>query len=172
MAFQHMDIFEVVPENFFSILTSPNKRLYVQALFVLRDAFKTELLIRRDDLNAMLISSMENTIISADFSADENPDSSGPTAGKPDSGATVTQGPHSSGILSGGSGSAAGKQAGSGAGIDERATRSFQEIRAMIISRQGYISLSASFVIRAGLRSRLNAALSRRTSLFLTMPLQ
>ena len=143
MAFQHMDIFEVVPENFFSILTSPNKRLYVQALFVLRDAFKTELLIRRDDLNAMLISSMENTIISADFSADENPDSSGPTAGKPDSGATVTQGPHSSGILSGGSGSAAGKQAGSGAGIDERATRSFQ-------GNQGNDNLSARihFLVR------------------------
>lgn len=36
-----MKLFNRIPERFFSILTSPKKELYVQALFVLRQAFKT-----------------------------------------------------------------------------------------------------------------------------------
>ena len=122
-----MDLFQVVPENFFSILTSPNKRLYVQALFVLRDAFKTELLIRREDLNAMLISSMENTIISADFSADENLDGSGQIAIKPgDSGPATNKGDSGTATNKGNNVSVASRNISTGADIDARSARVFQ----------------------------------------------
>lgn len=38
-----MGLFERIPERFFNVLTSSKKELYVEALFVLRQAFKTEL---------------------------------------------------------------------------------------------------------------------------------
>ena len=63
-----MKLFERIPENFFSILTSTKKELYVEALFVLRQAFKTELVIRREDLAAMLMGSLESSMLQADFS--------------------------------------------------------------------------------------------------------
>lgn len=63
-----MKLFNRIPERFFSILTSPKKELYVQALFVLRQAFKTELVIRREDLAAMLMNSLEDEMTDADFS--------------------------------------------------------------------------------------------------------
>ena len=50
------------------MLASGNKELYVQALFVLRQAFKTELVIRRDELTAMLMDALEADILEADFS--------------------------------------------------------------------------------------------------------
>ena len=63
-----MNLYDIVPENLFSILVSPNKSLYVKALFVLLDAFKIHLQISKDELISMLISSLEDDIISADFS--------------------------------------------------------------------------------------------------------
>ena len=44
-----MGLFESIPERFFSVLTSSKKELYVEALFVLRQAFKTELVISKQD---------------------------------------------------------------------------------------------------------------------------
>ena len=63
-----MDLYEIVPENLFSVLVSKNKRLYANALFVLLDAFKTHLQISKDGLVSMLIASLESDIITADFS--------------------------------------------------------------------------------------------------------
>ena len=62
-----MRLFELVPDKFFSILTSSKKEIYVEALFVVRQAFKTELVIRREDLIAMLLDSLESSILQADF---------------------------------------------------------------------------------------------------------
>lgn len=66
-----MSLFERIPDRFFSILTSAKKELYVEALFVLRQAFKTELVIRREDLVAMLVDSLETGMLNADFSEEE-----------------------------------------------------------------------------------------------------
>ena len=66
-----MSLFSRIPDRFFSILTSPKKELYVQALFVLRQAFKTELVIRREDLSAMLMGALEDEMSDADFSEEE-----------------------------------------------------------------------------------------------------
>ena len=63
-----MGLFSRIPDRFFSILVSQKKELYVQALFVLRQAFKTELVIRREDLIAMLMDSLEEDFENADFS--------------------------------------------------------------------------------------------------------
>lgn len=63
-----MKLFERIPDKFFSILTSGKKELYVEVLFVLRQAFKTELVIRRESLTAMLMDSLETSILQADFS--------------------------------------------------------------------------------------------------------
>lgn len=63
-----MRIFEIIPERFFSILSAQKKELYVDALMVLRTAFKTELLIRRPELFSMMPDSLEDSFLSADFS--------------------------------------------------------------------------------------------------------
>lgn len=63
-----MALFNRIPERFFSILVSQKKELYVQALFVLRQAFKTELVIRREDLVVMLMDALEEDFATADFS--------------------------------------------------------------------------------------------------------
>ena len=61
-------LFTRIPDRFFSILASAKKELYVQALFVLRQAFRTELTIRSEDLVAMLMDSLDADIQEADFS--------------------------------------------------------------------------------------------------------
>lgn len=66
-----MPLFTRIPHRFFTILTSTKKELYVEALFVLRQAFKTELVIRREELTAMLVGSLESSILQADFSEEE-----------------------------------------------------------------------------------------------------
>ena len=71
-----MLLFSRIPDRFFNVLTSPKKELYVQALFVLRQAFKTELVIRRSDLAAMLMGALEDEISDADFSEEEQEEES------------------------------------------------------------------------------------------------
>jgi len=53
-------LFDVVPGNFFSILSSGNREIYYDALMVLHDMFKFELNIRVDDYIASLISLLED----------------------------------------------------------------------------------------------------------------
>lgn len=65
-----MNLFEKIPENFFSILVSKNKDLYIQALFVLREAFKQEMIISKDNLISRLINSLETEFAQADFEED------------------------------------------------------------------------------------------------------
>lgn len=62
--------FENVPGDFFSILSSPNRELYLAALFVVRDAFEDELVIGKKELREQLLISLENSIAKADLSED------------------------------------------------------------------------------------------------------
>lgn len=55
-----MKLFDVVPENFFSILSSANRELYFDALMILHEMFKFELNIRVDDYISSLISILED----------------------------------------------------------------------------------------------------------------
>ena len=67
-----MNLFDKIPENFFSILVSKNKNLYIDALFVLRDAFKQEMSISKENIISRLINSLEDEINQEDFSEDES----------------------------------------------------------------------------------------------------
>ena len=75
-----MGLFSRIPDRFFSILVSQKKELYVQALFLLRQAFKTELVIRREELIAMLMDSLEEDFENADFSEEAAEESSAENA--------------------------------------------------------------------------------------------
>jgi hypothetical protein len=55
-----MNLFETIPGNFFSILSSKNKELYIDALMLLHDSFKFELNIETSDFIAALINLLEN----------------------------------------------------------------------------------------------------------------
>ncbi len=66
-----MYLYDILPENLFSILASKNKGLYVNTLFVLLDAFKQHLRISKDELVSMIVSKLEYDIFYADFSEDE-----------------------------------------------------------------------------------------------------
>ena len=67
-----MNLFDKIPENFFSILVSKNKKIYVDALFVLREAFKQEMSISKDNIIARLINNLEEEFNQEDFSEDED----------------------------------------------------------------------------------------------------
>lgn len=66
-----MDLYDVIPENLFSILASKNKGLYVKSLFVVLDAFKQHLKISKDELVSMISAKLDDDIILADFSDEE-----------------------------------------------------------------------------------------------------
>jgi len=62
-----MNIFDVVPQELFSLLSSPNKAVYSDALLVLYDAFQENLKIPRDTLFSMIRSRLENALIYSSF---------------------------------------------------------------------------------------------------------
>ena len=55
-----MKLFDVVPGNFFSVLSSGNRVIYYDALMILHDMFRYELNIRLNDYLASLISILED----------------------------------------------------------------------------------------------------------------
>lgn len=55
-----MNLFDTIPGNFFSVLASGNKELYVDALMLLNQMFKYDLNIRVDDYISSLISLFED----------------------------------------------------------------------------------------------------------------
>lgn len=66
-----VSIFEVVPDNFFAILASPNKHVYFRALMVLRDCYQRELKFSRSDLVTYLISQMDADLYDMKSESDE-----------------------------------------------------------------------------------------------------
>lgn len=61
-------LFDIIPEELFSVLASPNKRLYADALMVLYTAYQEKLKITVNDLYSMLRSTLEAQLLDADFS--------------------------------------------------------------------------------------------------------
>ncbi len=55
-----MRLFDIVPGNFFSILSSGNREIYYDAIMILHDSFQTELNIRLDDFRSALIAHLED----------------------------------------------------------------------------------------------------------------
>ena len=66
-----MELYNIIPDNLFSVLASKNKKLYANALFVVLDAFKQHLKISKDELVSMITSKLDDEIMAADFSEEE-----------------------------------------------------------------------------------------------------
>ncbi|MGN1415445.1 MAG: Wadjet anti-phage system protein JetA family protein [Oscillospiraceae bacterium] len=77
-----MNLYDVIPENLFSVLASKNKSLYVKTLFVLLEAFKSHLKISKDELVSMISARLDDDIISTDFSEEELLESEYSVSGK------------------------------------------------------------------------------------------
>lgn len=58
-----MRLFDIIPDNFFSVLSSKNKGIYLDALFVLRKAYKQQMLIKKEDLVSMLVQDLEDRLM-------------------------------------------------------------------------------------------------------------
>lgn len=58
-----MKFYEIYPENFFTVFTSTNKRIYIEALFVIRQAYSHSAIITKEDLVSSLIANLENQIL-------------------------------------------------------------------------------------------------------------
>lgn len=63
-------MFETLPSNFFNLLVSKNRDLYISALFVLRRAVKQDLYLTRDDLLKRITAALDKKIDEADFEDD------------------------------------------------------------------------------------------------------
>ncbi len=66
-----MGLFEVLPANLFSVFNSKNKNIYVSSLFLLRQAFKQELVIEKDKLTSQLSSVLSNELMELDLEEEE-----------------------------------------------------------------------------------------------------
>ena len=62
-----MNLFTVVPEELFSILASPNRRLYADALEILYEAYQDSLKIREESFYMLLRNRLEQQLAQADF---------------------------------------------------------------------------------------------------------
>jgi hypothetical protein len=76
-----MKLFEIIPQNLFSILASRNREIYVEALFVLRKAFKQEMSISKADLVAMLVANLDEMMVEMDLSEEDDAGEDGIAAG-------------------------------------------------------------------------------------------
>lgn len=66
-----MSLYDIIPENLFSVLASKNKGLYCSTLFVVLEAFKTQLKISKDELSQMIQSHLAKDIDAADFGEED-----------------------------------------------------------------------------------------------------
>ncbi|MGE5577751.1 MAG: hypothetical protein ACM3TT_11230 [Syntrophothermus sp.] len=67
-----MKLYDIIPENLFQPLVSANRELYLDAFFVLRECYKQELMIRREDLVARFIGSLEDRMLAMQLDQDED----------------------------------------------------------------------------------------------------
>lgn len=58
-----MNLFDILPENLFSILASPNKRIYINALFVIKERFSQEMSLPKDEVAIAITSKMEDELL-------------------------------------------------------------------------------------------------------------
>lgn len=58
-----MNLFDILPENLFSILSSPNKKIYINALFVIRECFAQEMSIPKEGVAIAIASKMEDELL-------------------------------------------------------------------------------------------------------------
>jgi hypothetical protein len=62
-----MNLFEAIPANLFSIFNSKNREIYVNTLFALRQSFKQELSIEKENLIHQLATSLHQDLLNLDI---------------------------------------------------------------------------------------------------------
>lgn len=58
-----MNLFDIIPENLFSVLASQNKKTYINALFVIKECYKQEMSMPKDEVASAIASKMEDEIL-------------------------------------------------------------------------------------------------------------
>ena len=58
-----MKFYDIFPENFFTVFTSTNKKIYVEALLVLWNVYRNSPVVTKDELVSSLIANLENQIL-------------------------------------------------------------------------------------------------------------
>lgn len=66
-----MKLFEVVPHDLFSVLSSPNRALYADALEILYSAYQSQLKIHEESLFTMLRGNLEDELDEASFEGED-----------------------------------------------------------------------------------------------------
>lgn len=66
-----MKLFEALPKELFSVLASPNRELYADALDVLYAAYQEKLKIPEEMLYSMLRSKLEQQLADANFEGED-----------------------------------------------------------------------------------------------------
>lgn len=67
-----MDLFKIVPENFFSIFTSKSRNIYLDALLIVRKAFKIGYNIKKEDLISLFIEGLQDRVMEIETEDDED----------------------------------------------------------------------------------------------------
>lgn len=67
-----MNLFDVIPENLFSILSSPNKKIYIDALFVIKECFRQEMSLPKEDVAIAITSKLEDRILEIKIEEDDD----------------------------------------------------------------------------------------------------
>lgn len=70
---RRLALFDIIPRNFFSVLASPNKEIYIDALMLLHRMFQYEINVELDDYISGLISTIEDR----EFFIEENEEEQG-----------------------------------------------------------------------------------------------
>ena len=71
---RRMNLFDILPENLFSVLASPNKKIYINALFVIRECFEQEMSIPKEGVAIAIASKMENELFQIEEEEDNDVD--------------------------------------------------------------------------------------------------
>lgn len=66
-----MDLFKILPENFFSILCSKYSQIYCDALVITHKAVSNTYNLKKDDLAAMLVEQLQDVIMGVEIEDDE-----------------------------------------------------------------------------------------------------
>lgn len=66
-----MELFNVIPSSLFTILTSKNRDVYVNSLFVLRKSFSQDIMIEKEVLVNQIVNEMKSDLMDLDTSVEE-----------------------------------------------------------------------------------------------------
>lgn len=58
-----MRFFDVFPQNFFSLFASPNRDIYIEALLILHRQYRSETLLKKQDLVSRLVAGLESRML-------------------------------------------------------------------------------------------------------------